>query len=72
MHLKSQQMIKDDGGALMNIDNHMSPADNEQDIKLDVERTFQHLEYFQRTEIKESLTRILVTYSNYEASIGYV
>ena len=30
------------------------------------------MEYFQRQEIKDSLTRILVTYSNYEASIGYV
>lgn len=70
MHLKSQQMIKDDGN--MNIDNQMNPSDTEQDIKLDVERTFQHLEYFQRAEIKDSMTRILVTYSNYEASIGYV
>lgn len=30
------------------------------------------MEYFQRQDIKDSLTRILVTYSNYEASIGYV
>jgi len=30
------------------------------------------MEYFQRQDIKDSLTRILATYSNYEASIGYV
>ena len=72
MHVKSQQMILADGGVLMGGDNQQSAADNEQDIMLDVDRTFQHLEYFQRPEIKESMKRILVTYSNYEASIGYV
>ena len=72
MHVKSQQMIMAEGGAMMNGESQPSPAENEQDIMLDVDRTFQHLEYFQRPEIKESMKRILVTYSNYEASIGYV
>ena len=65
-------MIIAEGGAMINGEDQQSPADNEQDIMLDVDRTFQHLEYFQRSEIKESMKRILVTYSNYEASIGYV
>lgn len=65
-------MIIAEGGAMINGEDQQSPADNEQDIMLDVDRTFQHLEYFQRPEIKESMKRVLVTYSNYEASIGYV
>lgn len=40
-------MNKDDGAdGLLNLESNNIAAENEQDIKLDVERTFQHLEYF--------------------------
>jgi len=44
----------------------------EQDIQQDLERTFQHLEYFQRPAVKQSLKRILIAFSNYETTVGYV
>jgi hypothetical protein len=37
-----------------------------------LERTFQHLEYFKRPAVKQSLRRILLAFSNYESSVGYV
>lgn len=39
---------------------------------MDLERTFQNIEYFQMHSTKESLKRILKAFSNYETSVGYV
>lgn len=44
----------------------------ELDIKMDLERTFQQIDYFKQEEIKASLLRILMAFAHYETSVGYV
>lgn len=48
------------------------PCSVANDIKKDVERTFQQLPFFQNPQGREMLTNVLVAYANFDKEIGYV
>lgn len=53
-------------------ENTLEGQQTERDIQIDLDRTFQQLEYFRRPEVKASLKRILLAFSHYERPVGYV
>ena len=44
----------------------------ELDIDQDLERTFIEIEFFQRSETRQALKRVLTAFSNYDQTVGYV